>query len=189
MTTIYYVRHAEPNYENHDDQSRELSKKGLQDSQSLVNFFSDVPISTAYSSPYKRAMDTISPTCQSKNLSFTILSDLRERKITDDWIEDFSGFAQKQWADFSYRLPGGESLSEVQTRSISLIQQLVNKHPGKTILLGGHGTTLSTILNFYNSSLGFQSFQDIKHVFPLVVRFDFGDAGEFIDYQILKRLS
>ena len=28
MTTIYFVRHAEPNYMNHDDMLRELTKKG-----------------------------------------------------------------------------------------------------------------------------------------------------------------
>ena len=27
-TTIYFVRHAEPNYDNHDDRLRELSEKG-----------------------------------------------------------------------------------------------------------------------------------------------------------------
>ena len=31
MTHVYFVRHAEPNYENHDDSSRELSSKGLAD--------------------------------------------------------------------------------------------------------------------------------------------------------------
>ena len=31
MTNIYFVRHAEPNYSNHDDLTRELSTKGLQD--------------------------------------------------------------------------------------------------------------------------------------------------------------
>ena len=31
MTSIYFVRHAEPNYRNHDDLTRELSTKGLQD--------------------------------------------------------------------------------------------------------------------------------------------------------------
>ena len=29
MTTIYFVRHAQPNYENHDDLSRELTRQGL----------------------------------------------------------------------------------------------------------------------------------------------------------------
>ena len=29
MTNIYFVRHAEPNYNNHDDLTRELSPKGF----------------------------------------------------------------------------------------------------------------------------------------------------------------
>lgn len=31
MTHIYFVRHAQLNYDNHDDFSRELSEKGLED--------------------------------------------------------------------------------------------------------------------------------------------------------------
>ena len=31
MTTVYFIRHAEPNYNNHDDMSRDLSPKGLED--------------------------------------------------------------------------------------------------------------------------------------------------------------
>ena len=27
MTTVYFVRHAQPNYENHDDLTRELTEK------------------------------------------------------------------------------------------------------------------------------------------------------------------
>lgn len=31
MTNVSFVRHAQPNYENHDDLTRELTEKGLQD--------------------------------------------------------------------------------------------------------------------------------------------------------------
>lgn len=31
MTNVYFVRHAQPNYENHYDLTRELKEKGLQD--------------------------------------------------------------------------------------------------------------------------------------------------------------
>lgn len=31
MTNVCFVRHAQPNYENHDDLTRELTEKGLQD--------------------------------------------------------------------------------------------------------------------------------------------------------------
>lgn len=40
-TKVYFIRHAEPNYDNHDDISRELSPKGLQDSQQIVTILRD----------------------------------------------------------------------------------------------------------------------------------------------------
>ena len=65
MTTVYFIRHAEPNYDNHDDVLRELSPKGLQSSKELVNFFAGTQIDAFYSSPYLRAVDTIKPLADS----------------------------------------------------------------------------------------------------------------------------
>ncbi len=59
MTTVYFVRHAEPNYNNHDDMSRELSNKGLQDRKLVTKFLLDKHIDVVLSSPYKRAIDTV----------------------------------------------------------------------------------------------------------------------------------
>ena len=39
MTTVYFIRHAEPDYNNHDDMSRELSNKGLQDRKLVQGFY------------------------------------------------------------------------------------------------------------------------------------------------------
>ena len=100
MTTVYFVRHAEPNYDNHDDVSRELSPKGLQSSKNLVNSFAGIQIDTFYSSPYLRAIDTIKPLADSRGQTIHLIPDFRERKITDHWIEDFTGFTEKQWTDF-----------------------------------------------------------------------------------------
>lgn len=52
-TKVYFIRHTEPNYDNHDDISRELSPKGLQDSQQIVTILRDEQIDYFYSSPYK----------------------------------------------------------------------------------------------------------------------------------------
>ncbi len=41
MTTIYFVRHAEPNYENHNDRERELTEIGLLDSKKVTKYLSD----------------------------------------------------------------------------------------------------------------------------------------------------
>ena len=59
MTTIYFVRHAEPNYNNYDDMSRELTAKGWSDRKRITAFLQDKRISRVYSSPFKRAVDTV----------------------------------------------------------------------------------------------------------------------------------
>ena len=58
MTTIYFVRHAKPDYQNHNDRLRELTEKGLEDSRSVTAFLSDKKIDLIFSSPYRRAIDT-----------------------------------------------------------------------------------------------------------------------------------
>ena len=42
MTTVYFVRHAQPNYENHDDLTRELTEKGLQDRMKIVEALREI---------------------------------------------------------------------------------------------------------------------------------------------------
>ena len=182
MTTVYFVRHAEPNYDNHDDVSRELSPKGLQSSKDIVNSFAGIQIDAFYSSPYLRAIDTIKPLADSRGRSIHLIPDFRERKITDYWIEDFTGFTEKQWTDFHYHLPGGESLSMVQERNIRALEPLLQTHPDQTILIGTHGTALSTIINYYKPDFQLADFHRIKHIFPCIVQFEFqGSTCSSID--------
>lgn len=45
MTNVYFVRHAQPNYENHDDLTRELTENGLQDRKLVTEFLRDKEVS------------------------------------------------------------------------------------------------------------------------------------------------
>ncbi|WP_277935312.1 hypothetical protein [Parablautia muri] len=49
-------------------------------------------------------------------MEIKLIDDFRERKIKNEWIEDFNGFCKKQWEDFNFKLSKGESLLEVQRR-------------------------------------------------------------------------
>ena len=59
MTQLYFVRHAQPLYRNHDDAGRELSPKGLEDRKLVTAFLMDKSIDAVLSSPYARAADTV----------------------------------------------------------------------------------------------------------------------------------
>ncbi len=173
MTIVYFVRHAEPNYKNHDDQSRELSEKGLRDTKLVTEYLKDKDINIIMSSPYKRAIDTIKPFAESRGLSIQLLDDFRERKVGSVWIENFDAFCKRQWDDFSYKLTDGETLSEVQTRNIAALRNVLSKYKDKNIVIGSHGTALSTIINFYDHSFGYNDFMEIKSVMPWIVKFIF----------------
>ena len=109
MTTVYFVRHAEPNYNNHDDMSRELTNKGLQDRQLVTNFLSDKHIDIVLSSPYIRAIETVAHFAETKKLEIETVEDFRERKVDSEWIADFDTFCKRQWEDFDYKLSDGET--------------------------------------------------------------------------------
>ncbi|MGT2809004.1 histidine phosphatase family protein [Streptococcus iniae] len=174
-TTLYFIRHAEPNYNNHDDVSRELTEKGIDSSQKLVSQFSSVVIDKFYSSPYKRSIDTLKPLADSKNKQITIIDELRERKLSEGWIDNFNEVAQKQWEDFNYKLPKGESLKEVQERNIGALNTILATSRGKTVVIGTHGTALSTIINYYQQDFNFDKFNKYKHEFPWIVKFEFNE--------------
>ena len=147
MTRIYYVRHAEPNYDNHNDDLRELSPKGLIDRKLVTAFLLDKQINVVVSSPYKRAIDTVKDFSDKSGLEIEIIEDFKERKVDSVWIDDFTAFTKNQWIDFNYKLSDGECLSEVQTRNVQAFIELLNRYQGKNIVVGGHGTALSTIIN------------------------------------------
>ena len=177
MTTIYFVRHAEPDLSVHDDLTRPLSLKGSLDSHLVTEFLKEKKIDIAISSPFKRSIDTIQPFAKSQALEIEMMEDLRERKVANAWIPNFNEFAKKQWNDFSYKLSDGESLSEVQTRNIAVLEDILNRHKNKNIVVGTHGTALSTIINYYEKEYGYEQFKAIGNVFPWIVKITFEDLN------------
>lgn len=173
MTNIYFVRHAEPNFNNHNDFERELSEKGLNDTKLVTDFLSDKSIEIILSSPYKRAVDTVRPFADNENLPVHTIDGFRERKVDNIWIEDFNSFVKKQWQDFSYKLSDGESLNEVQARNINALKTVLDKYKNKNIIVGSHGTALSTVINYYYPSFSCSDFEKIKGLMPFIVRFVF----------------
>lgn len=168
-TTVYLVRHCQPNFENHEDALRELSLEGLQDRSLLVQYFKNKKIDLIISSPYKRAIDTIAPVAEMTSLPIHEITEFRERTIANCWIDDFTQFTKQQWQDFRYKLPGGESLAEVQDRNISALQQLLQDHNGKSMIISSHGTAISTIIHSIENRFGYEHFEQIKGIMPFVV--------------------
>lgn len=177
MTTIYFVRHAEPNYNNHDDLTRELTAKGWADRGRVAKFLEDKRITKAFCSPFKRSIDTIGEFTENTGLEVVTDYDFRERKVGDNWLDDFDSFAKKQWEDFNFKLENGESLAEVQERNIAALKRVLRSCPNEAVVIGTHGTALSTIVNYFDPSFGHQDFLRIQEVMPWVVEMTFNEMN------------
>lgn len=175
LTHIYFVRHGEPNYDNHDDLTRELTGKGLRDRELVTAFLAEKNIDAVLSSPYKRAVDTVGHFASTCGFSVTTIPDFRERRVDSGWIEDFAAFSQKQWSDFSYKRNDGESLGEVQERSIAALRTVLRAYRGQSVVIGSHGTALSTVIHYYQPAFGFSEFQRIRGLMPWIVHFVFAE--------------
>lgn len=180
---------ATPNFNNHDDLTRELTPQGLEDRKLVTEFLWDKGIEAALSSPYKRAFDTIKEFTDARGLEIQIIDDFRERKVDNQWIKDMKRFCKRQWRDFDYKLPGGESLNEAQRRNIRALKQVLEIHHGKNVIIGSHGTALSTIINYFDNTFGYNEFEEIRNLMPWIVRFIFdGDkCVEINKYNLFLR--
>ncbi|MBP1925372.1 2,3-bisphosphoglycerate-dependent phosphoglycerate mutase [Sedimentibacter acidaminivorans] len=173
MTIIYFVRHAEPDYNIHDDLTRPLTSKGKKDVELVNNFLEDKHIDVVLSSPFLRAIETVNKFSEKTNTNIIVIDDFRERKIDNCWIEDFNKFSMKQWNDFDYKLSNGECLREVQQRNINALKKILIEYENQNIVIGSHGTALSTIINYYDKSFCYDNFNEIRTLMPWIVKFTF----------------
>ena len=164
MTTVYFVRHAQTDYSNPIDKDRPLTAEGMQDrylardymvKQGLIGQLTHV-----YASNFRRAADTVRPIAEAAGLPVEEKEEFREWTLLAKG-EEYYSISQRAWEDFTYRYETCETLQEVQTRNLRKLRELVAEHPDETIVIGTHGTALSTIIHYY------------KPFKPWIVRFQY----------------
>jgi 2,3-bisphosphoglycerate-dependent phosphoglycerate mutase len=188
MTKVYFVRHAKPDFAVKDDLTRPLTEEALKDCRKIAEFLADKNITRVFSSPYKRAIDTIKDFAENANLEVDIIDDFRERKVDNVWIEDFDKFAKEQWSNFDYKLIEGESLNEVQKRNVKALMQILEENSDENIVVGSHGTALSTIINYFSREFDYSQFERIKNLMPFIVCFTF-EVKDMINIQEFNVIS
>ncbi len=172
VTRIYFVRHAQSQKEWEDGETtRPLTEEGLADAQKAFKAMGGVQLDVFFSSPYKRAVDTIKPLADFWDSE--IITDQRLRERDGGRFGSLKEHVEHRWLDFTFAEEGGESLGHAQERNINALREIVKNHPGKTVCVGTHGTALSTILNYFDSTFGYDSYRAIANLTPYIIRLDF----------------
>jgi 2,3-bisphosphoglycerate-dependent phosphoglycerate mutase len=173
ITNIYFIRHAKAMI-TEEDALNPLTEEGVEAAKQLSYFFKDIPIHHIYSSPFLRAIQTIQGIATDKKLAIKTVDALKERSVANKFIKDFDAFSKNQWANFNFKLEGGESLNEVYKRAHPTIENIVKAHPGKNLIIGTHGTFLSVFLNAFDKTIGFSFWKNLDRPAVYLVSFQTG---------------
>lgn len=167
---IYLVRHTKSLFDpNVPEQERILSSEGEKQAKDLIKKLEPLNIEKIYSSPARRAIDTIAPFAKTVGLEIELVPEFREcTMLPCRSFEEWKSFLKKSWEDFNFKPEGWESNLECQIRVCKKIKELGIKDSEKNIVINSHGRTISLFLNKINNSWGFDQWERLP--MPAVVK-------------------
>jgi len=146
---VILVRHASPvdfGTPGVADDDRPLTDAGRTAADQLAAEFDGYALTAIYSSPYLRAVQTVHALAMRRGLKVQLLSDLRERRLSREPLEDWRSTLEQAWTDADFAPPGGETGRDAQRRAVATLDLLRSRHPdGGRLVLGSHGNLISLI--------------------------------------------
>jgi broad specificity phosphatase PhoE len=157
---ILIVRHGETDFNlAHRFQGRidrPLNEEGKSQVQALALALKDEFLTAIYSSPLIRAMET----AKSIKAFHPSTPLFKEEGLTEMDLGEFDGMQANDWGSHHQefyktwrttpshlKMPGGESLAEVQIRAIDTLERITKPYPsGSTLLLCSHNFVIRTII-------------------------------------------
>jgi len=165
VSVFYLIRHAEPLRisPGRPEVESPLSDRGRRAAEQLPARFVTVELDVIYSSPYRRARETVEPLARAKNLSVIEIQEFRERTLGDGPFADpiFLPAVRATWDDFGFIHPGGESNESAQKRARLALNELLVRHGERPIAISTHATLLALIVNSFDQSFGFEFWRQI----------------------------
>jgi broad specificity phosphatase PhoE len=162
---IYLIRHGETEWNKvrrfQGRSNLPLNEAGRKQVGALASTLKNIPLTAIHTSPLSRALETArrikvfhpsTPIFEDNGLVEMDLGEFDGMRA-QDWAEQYPDF-RKAWNEnpASVRIPGGESLKEVQDRAKKTLERITGIYPpDATILISSHNfvnlTLLCDILN------------------------------------------
>jgi 2,3-bisphosphoglycerate-dependent phosphoglycerate mutase len=150
MLTVLLVRHAEPvlpGTHGFDEFNRPLTEIGARDAFLLAKGFQNLEINAVYSSPMLRSIQTVQGFADARVLEVKPMHEFVEHMLSPEPISNWREVLEQTWQDFDFALPSAQTMRSTQARGFGALEKLAQSHSSGTIVIGGHGTIFSLILN------------------------------------------
>jgi len=174
LKKIYLIRHCKA--EGQPPQSR-LTDLGETQALELRDFLRDHNITYIASSPYVRAIDTITPLSKELNISINMDDRLKEKVLTSEEVEDFTPLLKAAFKDMDLKYEGGESSREATSRAIDALQELI-KREEENIAVVTHGELFSLIIKHFEDTFGYDGWKSLTNPDVYVLTFKNKDINK-----------
>jgi probable phosphomutase (TIGR03848 family) len=160
----------------------DLSEKGVGQAEATAQRLSKLPVAAVYASPIERTTQTAQQIAAHHGLEVRGLPGVVEADYGDWTGGKISDLAKTdEWkvvqvAPSRARFPNGESIREMQSRTVAALDDVVARHPHETIVVVSHADPIKSAIAHY-SGMHLDLFQRV-HVSPASVTvFDFHPYG------------
>jgi broad specificity phosphatase PhoE len=159
MTIFALIRHAEHALVGHTIVGRApgvpLSPGGSRQAERLAERLESSSIRALYSSPLERARETAAAIAGRLRLEVAVAKELDEIEFgawTNRTLAELRDL--EQWRRFNFfrsgsAIPNGETMVEVQSRMLRLLERLRGTHPDRVVALVSHGDVIKATLAHY----------------------------------------
>ena len=160
----------------------DLSEKGVGQAEATAQRLAKIPVAAVYASPIERTTQTAQQIAAHHSLEVLLLPGVVEADY-GDWtggkiaeLAKTDEWKVVQVAPSRARFPNGESITEMQSRMVATLDDLVSRHPYETIVVVSHADPIKSAIAHY-SGMHLDLFQRV-HVSPASVTiFDFHTYG------------
>ena len=158
MAKLYLIRHGETDYNSalrfQGQTDIPLNQNGIGQAEKLAVFFRDIPLQASYTSTLARAWATAEIIAGAKGMELQETDALREMSF-GIWenmnTKDIQKKYAKEWKDFfaspaRTKIPQGESMSEVQKRAYTTVQEILDQYPEGDVAFVAHGGIIRVLI-------------------------------------------
>ena len=133
-----------------------LTKNGLSQAKAVAKTLSTHNVSLIYSSDLGRALQTAEQISEATDIDILTDNRLRERHFgifqgmteSDMRASMPDEINNPKHRDPDYIIPEGESMRQASQRGVSCISEIVQNHPGETIVVVTHGGILESFFRY-----------------------------------------
>ncbi|MCX8117394.1 MAG: histidine phosphatase family protein [Desulfobacterota bacterium] len=157
-TSIYLVRHGQTAW-NREEIFRgrtdvPLDETGLKQAELAGQYLSQRKVDAIYSSPLQRAIQTAEKIARFHGLEVHPLKGLIDMSF-GSWeghahqeIKETDPETYRRWREEPHlaRLPGGETLDQVRERAMAALEEVIQRHPGESLVLVSHRVVNKVLL-------------------------------------------